>query len=165
MSRTALENKVPMAVGAAPKTSFSFAETMANLNKQVMPEPVKPEESHPPETPEEKAKRLRKEERRKLRVTFKPGDAIADVRIFVRDDEELGYDRDEELSHEGSMMRDANDRKGEGQALKMHKDLDLMDEDEDVTTNEQALGSWRKPACQSLSRTSLTRPANLFYSD
>ena len=122
---------------------------MANLNKPVVPEPVKPEENRPPETPEEKAKRLRKEERRKLRVVFKPGDAIAEIRVFVRDEEEeMGYDREDEGAHEDTLMRDANDRKMEGQAFKMHKERDLMDEDEDGMPEEQALGPWRTPACK-----------------
>lgn len=119
---------------------------MANLNKQILPEPIKAEEHRPPETPEEKAKRLRKEERRKLRVVFKPGDAIAEIRIFARDeDEEIGYDREDEMGHEDSMMRNAKDRKMEGQTFKMHKERDFMDEDEDGTPEERALGSWRVP--------------------
>lgn len=146
-----VENKVTPAAGIAPKPSFSFAETMANLNKQIVPEPVKPEEYRAPETPEEKAKRLRKEERRKLRVVFKPGDAIADIRIFARDEEEeIGYDREEEVGHEDSLVRDAKDRKMEGQTFKMHKERDFMDEDEDGTPEEQALGTWRMPACKLL---------------
>ncbi len=146
--RATLENKVPAAAGAATKPSFSFAETMANLNKQIVPEPTKPEEYQPPETAEEKVKRLRKEERRKLRVAFKPGDAIADIRIFARDEEEeMGYDREEDTGHEDSMKRDAQDRKMEGQAFKMHKERDFMDEDEDGSPEEQSLGPWRTPAC------------------
>ena len=122
---------------------------MANLNKQIVPDPVKAEEYRPPETPEEKAKRLRKEERRKLRVVFKPGDTIAEIRIFARDeDEETGYDREEEMGHEDSLMRSAQDRKMEGQAFKMHKERDLIDEDEDGTLEEQALRSWSVPACK-----------------
>lgn len=119
---------------------------MANLNKQIVPDPIKAEENRPPETPEEKAKRLRKEERRKLRVVFKPGNAIAEIRIFARDEEEeKGYDREEELGHEDSMMRNAKDRKMEGQAFKMHKERDFMDEDEDGSPEEQALRSWSVP--------------------
>lgn len=126
---------------------------MANLNKQIVPDPVKAEEHRPPETPEEKAKRLRKEERRKLRVVFKPGNAIAEIRIFARDeDEEKGYDREEEMGHEDSMMRSAKDRKMEGQAFKMHKERDLMDEDEDGTPEEQVLRSWSTPACKLLGK-------------
>lgn len=121
---------------------------MANLNKQIVPEPVKPEEYQPPETPEEKVKRLRKEERRKLRVSFKPGDAIADIRVFARDGEE--DEREEEIGHEDSMMRDAKDRKMEGQTFKMHKERDFMDEDEDGPPEEQVLGPWRMPSCKLL---------------
>ncbi|KAL8831583.1 MAG: hypothetical protein Q9191_000792 [Dirinaria sp. TL-2023a] len=109
---------------ATSKPAFSFAETMANLNKSRDEAPIKIEESRPAETPEEKRKRLRKEQRRKLRVSFKPDNELTEIRL-------LEHDPEEELGHDDSMVRDVKDRKGEGQMLKMHKDLDLMDEDDD----------------------------------
>lgn len=127
------------APSVAPKPAFSFAETMANLNKQKETVPSKLEEIRPPETPEEKAKRVRKEERRKLRVSFKPDDSLVQIRTFVHDPEE-------EIGHDDSMMRDVGDSRGEGQMLKMHKDLDLMDEEEDGTAAEQDLALWRTPS-------------------
>lgn len=111
---------------------------MANLNKQKEAQPSKSEEIRPPETPEEKAKRLRKEERRKLRVSFKPDDSLVQIRTFV-------HDPDEEIGHNDSMMRDAGDSRGEGQMLKMHKDLDLMDDEDDNIPTEQDFAIWRIP--------------------
>ena len=55
---------------------------MANLNKQKEEAPAKSEELKPPETPEEKSKRLRKEQRRKLRVSFIADDELVQVRTF-----------------------------------------------------------------------------------
>ena len=107
-----------------PKPAFSFAETMANLNKSKDEAPSKTQESRPAETPEEKSKRLRKEQRRKLRVSFKPDDELVEVRM-------LEHDPEEELGHDDSMVRDVKDSRTEGQMLKMHKDLDLMEEDDD----------------------------------
>lgn len=114
---------------------------MANLNKQKEAPPLKSEDNRPPETPEEKAKRLRKEERRKLRVSFKPDDSLVEVRTFVHDPEE-------EMGHDDSMMRDVGDSRGEGQMLKMHKDLDLMDDDEDGIPLEQSFAPWKTPSCK-----------------
>lgn len=110
---------------------------MANLNKQAEAAPVKSEEIRKPETPEEKQKRLRKEQRRKLRVSFKDDDLVQ-IREFVHDPEE-------ELGHEDSQVRDVGDSKGEGQMLKMHRDLDLMDEDEDYEPPDEVLPDWVTP--------------------
>ena len=129
------------APAAAPKPSFSFAETMANLTKPKEVVSTTKLENRPPETAEEKAKRLRKEERRKLRVTFKPDDSLVDIRVFVHDPEE-------EVGHDDSMVRDVGDIGGEGRMLKMHKDLDMMDEDEDGNTGEETLAPWRLPSCK-----------------
>ena len=128
---------------AAPKPTFSFAATMANLQKQKEAPPPKPEDIRKPETPEEKQKRIRKEERRKLRVSFKADGDLVQIREFVHDPEE-------EIGHEQSQMRDVGDSKGEGQMLKMHKDLDLMDEDEDYEPPEEMepMPDWTTPQCK-----------------
>lgn len=116
---------------------------MANLNKDKELVPAKSEESRPPETPEERSKRVRKEDRRKLRVSFKPDDSLVKIRIFE-------HDPDEELGHDDSMVRDANDIKGEGQMLKMHRERDVMDEDEDAEAAEGELHPWTTPTCKSV---------------
>lgn len=110
---------------------------MANLNKQAEAAPVKFEETRKPETPEERQKRLRKEQRRKLRVSFKDDDLVQ-IREFVHDPEE-------QLGHEDSQVRDVGDSRGEGQMLKMHRDLDLMDEDEDYEPPDEVLPDWITP--------------------
>ncbi|KAL8779917.1 MAG: hypothetical protein Q9213_006715 [Squamulea squamosa] len=127
---------------AAPK-AFSFADTLANLNKTKESAPVRSEENRPPETLEERKKRLRKEDRRKLRVSFKPDDSLVQIRVFE-------HHPDEELGHDDSMVRDANDIKGEGQMLKMHRERDMMDEDEDggeidIVAAQETLRAWTLP--------------------
>ncbi len=62
------------------------------------------------------------------------------------------HDPEEELGHEDSLVRDVGDSRGEGQMLKMHKDLDLMDEDEDAIATEESFAPWKTPSCE---------PANL----
>lgn len=128
------------ATAAVAKPAFSFAETMANLTKpkEAAPAP-KAEEDRASETAEERAKRLRKEERRKLRVSFKPDDSLVQIRTFVHEPEE-------ETGHEDSMVRDVDDIGGEGRMLKMHKDLDDMDEEEETTAGEETLAPWRTPS-------------------
>lgn len=130
------------AAGVAPsipasKPAFSFAETMANLTKPKEKEPTpKPEEILPPETPEQKAKRLRKEERRKLRVTFKEPDALEEIHYFV-------HEVEEEQGHDASMVRDVADVGGEGRMLKQHMEMMDIDDDED---DAQVLLEWTAPS-------------------
>lgn len=128
---------------AASKPAFSFAETLANLSKTKESASSKCEEDRAPETPEERRKRLRKEDRRKLRVSFKPDDSLVQIRTFEHDPEE-------EMGHDDSMVRDANDIKGEGQMLKMHRERDIMDEDDDPEAVEEGLRPWTAPSCKCL---------------
>jgi hypothetical protein len=116
---------------------------MANLNKskEKEPSPLKAEEKHAPESVEEKAKRLRKEERRKLRVTFKPDSQLVETRIFH-------HDVDEELGHDASMIRDVSDVGGEGRMFKQHKDMMDIDEDDDTATGEESFGEYVTPTCE-----------------
>lgn len=132
----AAKDKKP--VTGATKPAFSFAQTMASLLKPKEPEaaPVKSEKQLPPETPEEKAKRLRKEARRHLRVTFKPDAALVQIKYF-------SHDPDEELGHDENFVRHAGDIGGEGAMFKQHKELDVDDdEDEDAELEEKP---WREP--------------------
>ncbi|KAJ6143991.1 hypothetical protein N7471_003444 [Penicillium samsonianum] len=107
----------------APKPSFSFGDIMADLNKPKQAPTPKPAEDQPPETEDERAKRLRKEERRKLRVTWKPDDALTEVRLFT-------HDPDEELGPGDGSLRSRGDIKGEGSVLKLHKDMDELEEED-----------------------------------
>jgi hypothetical protein len=115
---------------------------MANLNKskEKEPSPLKTEEKVAPETPEEKAKRLRKEERRKLRVTFKPDSQLVETRIFH-------HDAEEEVGHDASMIRDVSDVGGEGRMFKQHKDMMDIDEDDETATTDESFGEYN-PACK-----------------
>ena len=130
---------------------------MAALDAQKDAPPVKLEEQRKPETIEERKKRLRKEERRKLRVSFKADDDLVQIREFVHDPEE-------EIGHEDSQVRDVKDARGEGQMLKMHKDLD-MDEDEDYEPpDEVALPDWTDPQRKSFDGFALWAPLLMSFS-
>ena len=111
---------------------------MATLNAQKEAPPVKAEEVRKSETPEERLKRLRKESRRKLRVSFKADQDLVQIREFVHDPEE-------EEGHEDSLVRDVGDSRGEGQMLKMHKDLEIDDEEDYEPPDEILLPDWHDP--------------------
>ncbi|KAL5354996.1 hypothetical protein BJX96DRAFT_756 [Aspergillus floccosus] len=116
---------------APSKPAFSFGDLMADLNKQKDSTPSEPAEEKTPETEEEREKRLRKEARRRLRVTWKPDHSLTEVRFFT-------HDPDEELSP-GDRSREAGDVKGEGSVLKLHRGLDELEEDEDGGIREDNL--------------------------
>jgi hypothetical protein len=134
---TVSKDKKPVA--NASKPAFSFAQTMASLLKPKEPEaaPVKSEKQLPPETPEEKAKRLRKEARRHLRVTFKPDTALVQIKYF-------SHDPEEELGHDENFVRDAGDIGGEGRMFKQHKELEVDDDSDDEP--ELEIKPWREPS-------------------
>ncbi|KAK3679039.1 hypothetical protein LTR78_001492 [Recurvomyces mirabilis] len=130
--------KKPVA-STVPK--FSFAETMATISnkpKEEKPTTTKPEKSSPPESPEQKAKRLRKEARRKLHVAFKVGGELEQIKYFTHVPEE-------EEGHDDSQMRDVTDVGGEGRMLKMHAadQMDIDDEEEEDVV--QSLVDFRPP--------------------
>ena len=137
------DSKGAATAGPISKPAFSFAETMANLNRSKSDAPSKSEEARPPETHEEKLKRVRKEERRKMRVSFKADDELVEVRTFEHDPEE-------ELGHDDSMVRDVGDSRNEGQMHKMHKELHFTDEEEeDYEPTEELPAVWHEPSCKS----------------
>ncbi|OJJ44419.1 hypothetical protein ASPZODRAFT_18609 [Penicilliopsis zonata CBS 506.65] len=112
------------------KPAFSLGDIMADLNKAKGPAASKPAEEAPPETEEERKKRLRKESRRKLRVTWKPDSSLTEVRLFTHDPEE------ELAPKDGSR---GGDVKGEGRILKLHRDMDELEEEEGVVREEELL--------------------------
>ncbi|TPR06839.1 putative integral membrane protein [Aspergillus niger] len=118
-----------------PRPTFSFGDLMADLNKQKDPAPAQPAEDRPPESEEERKKRLRKEARRKLRVTWKPDASLTEVRLFTHDpEEELGP---------GDHLGDV---KGEGSVLKLHRDLDELEEEDDGGIREEQLSDYYEPS-------------------
>lgn len=134
-----LTNKVQKPTTATAKpTGSSFASMMAALTKPKEPEvaPAKSEKDVPNETPEEKTRRLRKEARRHLRVTFRPDASLVAIKYF-------SHDPDEELGHEENFTRDAGDLGGEGHMFKQHKELD---EEEDSDEDESENRPWTEPS-------------------
>lgn len=119
---------------APSKPAFSFGDILADLNKKEEAKVKKPSDDLPPETEEEREKRLRKEARRKLRVSWKPDDSLTEVRLFTHDPEEV-------VGMGDDLKRDVGDIKGEGRMLKLHKDLD-EDEEDEVEPQEEEYHPW-----------------------
>lgn len=135
---SAAAEKKEKALPAPKQPTFSFGDLIADLNKPKEPVVAKPAEDRPPETEEERKKRLRKEERRKLRVSWKPDHCLTEVRLFTHDPEE-------ELGPSDGMRREVGDVKGEGSVLKLHRDLDDEDDEEDVGARESELLPYHEP--------------------
>ena len=117
------EKKETPAPAPPKQPTFSFGDLMADLNKPKEEAPAKLPEQKPPETEEERNKRLRKEARRKLRVTWKPAGSLTEVRLFTHDPEE-------ELGPSDGSRGEAGDVKGEGRVLKLSMDLDDEEEED-----------------------------------
>jgi hypothetical protein len=106
----------------------SLAEILASIEKprEVPKAPEAP--PRPPETPEEKARRERKESRRHLRVRWKDGSALAEIRLFK-------HEQAEDEGRQDNMLRDAHDDRSEGMMLKQRV-LENMADDEDDGAGE-----------------------------
>ncbi|OTA05264.1 hypothetical protein A9Z42_0059250 [Trichoderma parareesei] len=107
-----------------------IASLLDSINAPKAPEALvtvtrETRESSTPEDPEEKAKRLRKEARRKLRVSWKSDEELVQVRVFHKDDEE-------DEGREGNMIRDAADDRSEGMVLKQRANVDEDEDDDDI---------------------------------
>lgn len=105
---------------------FSIADTLASVSQprkvEVAP---KREESAPLETSDERSKRLRKEQRRKLRVAFKPDENLVSVRF-------LTPPLEDEQGPNAFDARDAGDIDSEGRMFKLHHDDMDIDEEDDA---------------------------------
>lgn len=121
------------------KPVFSFGDILADLNKREESKVTKSSEDTPLESEEERQKRLHKEARRKLRVSWKPDDALTEVHLFT-------HDPDEEIGPHDGLKRDMGDIKGEGRMLKLHKDLDEDDDDEEIVIKEEELHPYVAPS-------------------
>lgn len=119
------------ASGTAPKSTSSFLGLLADMEKKPEKE-AKKEVEIPNETEEQKAQRLRKEARRKLRVSWKADAELVETRLFTHDPEE-------EIGRGDSLGLDAGDTGREGEALKLHKGLQDDDEEEDEDSFEDLL--------------------------
>ncbi len=130
-ARSIKKESPPRNVGPTPitksATSSSFLGVLLDMEKKPEKE-VKKEVDIPNETEEQKVKRLRKESRRRLRVSWKADDNLVETRFFT-------HDPDEELDQGDRLKANAGGGR-EGEALK-HKDMDDLDDEEDEDSFEE----------------------------
>lgn len=112
--------------------SISNAKSKPN-GRSTPDKEVKPEKD---ETPEEKARRLRKEKRRHLRVSWKQGEDLTEVRLFHKDAEE-------DEGRASNMIRDAHDDRSEGMMLKQGLISEAQDDEEEE--DELPYRPWCQP--------------------
>ncbi|KAG9255753.1 uncharacterized protein F5Z01DRAFT_673048 [Emericellopsis atlantica] len=100
------------------------------------PSQEKAKKGTPPlETEEERTKRLRKEARRNLRVSWKPASELVQIKVFEKEESE------DEGRHV-NMVRDAADDKSEGMVLKQRANVEDDDSDSD---DEVPFKPWMAP--------------------
>ncbi|KAH8602245.1 hypothetical protein B0O99DRAFT_680384 [Bisporella sp. PMI_857] len=111
---------------ASPPHESKFGALLADIMKD--PEPPKAPEApaRAPETPEEKKRRERKESRRHLRVRFKDGPELEEIRLFK-------HEQAEDEGRQDNMLRDAHDDRSEGMMHKrrVSENMDGINEDDE----------------------------------
>lgn len=113
---------------AAPTSTIG--SILADIARPPEPPKVVKPTVNPLETPEEKKRRERKESRRHLRVKFKEGSELEQIRLFK-------HEQAEDEGRQDDMLRDAHDNQSEGM---MHKkrfseSMDVgIDDEEGVST-------------------------------
>lgn len=125
-SAAALPVKKPAPKPSPPATlgPSMLSGLLASIEQPKQQQKVPEAPARKAETPEEKKKRERKEKRKHLRVRFKEGGALEEVRLFT-------HEKAEEEGRMDVMLRDAHDDRSEGMKLKERINVDdMMDEDE-----------------------------------
>ncbi|KAI1778561.1 hypothetical protein F4818DRAFT_304417 [Hypoxylon cercidicola] len=141
---------------AQPKKAtppVSSSSTIGNILDEISNPKEKPkqaeEPARAPETPEETARRLRKESRRHLHVAWKPDHVLTEVRIFE-------HDTAEDKGRDQNMLRDAGDNRSEGQMLKQRvRDVANNDDDDDGAPEEINLRPYPTPEAFSSSQKAM----------
>lgn len=122
---------IPKKREPSPPTESKLGALLASIAKppEAPKAPVAPPRA--PETREEKARRERKESRRHLRVKFKEGSELEQIRLFK-------HEKAEDEGRQDEMLRDAHDDRLEGM---MHKQrlAETVDDDEDYQPSDADL--------------------------
>jgi hypothetical protein len=125
------------ASGTAPApastTSFSLGMLDDILKYNEPQTKSKTEEVKREETEEEKVKRLRKETRRKLRVSWKSDAELVAVRFF-------SHEPEEDTGHDASLVRDVTNLGNEGRMFKQLQHKDNLDMDAEDEEKEESFG-------------------------
>ncbi|KAL2268729.1 hypothetical protein VTJ83DRAFT_3575 [Remersonia thermophila] len=129
-SKTAKPKPADISRDTAPSKSriSALIETIEEDKKIRTPASHRQKEPSPPpsETPEQRQRRLRKESRRHLRVSFKSGDALVEIREFTREPEEIAEANKARLGRE--LYRTMNSEESE-MMKRLHRGQALVDDE------------------------------------
>ncbi|RKF61010.1 putative zinc finger protein [Erysiphe neolycopersici] len=114
---------IPKKRDPSPPSESKLGALLASIEKDPEPPRAPDAPARAPETPQEKAKRERKESRRHLRVKFKEGLDLEEVRLFK-------HERAEDEGRQDGMLRDAHDDRQEGMMHKKRVSEAIDDDDE-----------------------------------
>ncbi|RKF75670.1 putative zinc finger protein [Golovinomyces cichoracearum] len=119
---------VPKRRDPSPPSESKLGALLASIAKDPEPPRAPEAPARASETPQEKAKRERKESRRHLRVKFKEGPDLQEIRLFK-------HEQAEDEGRQDGMLRDAHDDRLEGM---MHKKRfsEAIDDDDDYQPSE-----------------------------
>ena len=111
----------------SPPVESKLGALLAQIAEPAKPPKAPEAPPLPPETPEEKKRRERKESRRHLRVKFKEGPELEQIRLFM-------HEQAEDEGRQDNMLRDAHDDRSEGMMHKrrVSETMDSTMEDDDV---------------------------------
>lgn len=162
------ETKVPLpkTVSSSSSVSSGIASLLDSINAPkaqaaAMASKDRDEDgSDSSETPEEKSKRLRKEARKKLRVSWKADADLVQVKIFQKEESE-------DEGRENSMIRDAGDDRSEGMVLKQRAIVDDDDDDDDIPYqpwSEPTVTSFANLAEETRNKNFVTRGGSVQFS-
>ncbi|KAL2071633.1 hypothetical protein VTL71DRAFT_12868 [Oculimacula yallundae] len=128
---------VPKKRDISPPTESKLGALLASIAKPPELPKAAVVPARAPETPQEKARRERKESRRHLRVKFKDGPELEQIRLFK-------HEQAEDEGRQDEMLRDAHDDRLEGM---MHKQrVSEVDDDEEYQPMDADLPYPEPPA-------------------
>lgn len=107
----------------SPPQESKLGALLASIAQPTEPPKAPPAPPRAPETPEEKDRRERKESRRHLRVKFKEGPELEQIRLFK-------HEQGEDEGRQDDMLRDAADTHNEGMMHKKRVAETIDDEDD-----------------------------------
>jgi hypothetical protein len=107
----------------SPPAASRLGALLASIAEPAKPQKTVEAPTRAPETPEEKAKRERKESRRHLRVKFREGPELEEIREFT-------HEAAEDEGRQGDMLKDAHDERSEGMMHKRRVAEDIDDDDD-----------------------------------
>lgn len=122
---------IPKKRDPSPPPVSRLAGFLAEIENPREPPKAPEPPPGPPETPAEKEKRERRESRRHLRVKFKEGPELEQVRLFTKE-------QAEDEGRQDAMLRDAHDAHSEGMMLKKgtSENMEGIEEDDEQPSGD-----------------------------